>query len=727
MRISKYPLISTPLDGTEELLVNKNGITKKTTVSNVMGITPNSGGIITPSVDTNFANADLTATGNRVHDFSGNDLTIKSLNNLSFLGKTEALSITGTVVIGEFNLNILIRLNRAQYPDIFTNFTAAFTGGSYTGYLDHQVITCNFDNRFTSIDYYYYYPAFLPPGNFEVSDMIAIIEYPIQCSMRLPIIGSANGLQVLAFENGIAKKANLDVIFLTGTEIDKPLTGTLVTLIDGYTLGAKNSLQIGVNNDEVYTENGTDAFFSLTSIINGGQKRNNAVLSCGSVNNLSSSITIDTKNDFFTSIKLLVFTPLNEKEFSIFSDTTNSNKNTALISDSDPLAKGLVGNIDFSPNIGDLNYVQKVYVDQKIAANTLQKVLDNGSTLDKNTIITSPLHSIKIISADSFGMNSELFIAGENNTLCAQNADFSLQSCLQITPRNSNVFVSSGANTKLLEITSTNVKIYTNGVAKEIVTQNENYLGIRTDNPTSALTIASAFDENTDITFQDGYADSTIISYYGQLIMGCNVKRRNIGGDGSINIIGGKSSSLLLGRDYLSLQMGQNAVAGQGANLVNYLVINNSQPSVAVTLGDNAATLDLKGTFLKYNNKNVATINYKVYTALLYQTGTNVPLAIVLENTLGFLPIYRRSSMGTYYINNPELVLLNPSKIAVIISGHTQEFTSNAGETSNFYAGVNSEEMIIIITTRLDSIKKDSILSDANDFKNTFFEIRVYD
>lgn len=38
----------------------------------------------------------------------------------------------------------------------------------------------------------------------------------------------------------------------------------------------------------------------------------------------------------------------------------------------------------------------------------------------------------------------------------------------------------------------------------------------------------------------------------------------------------------------------------------------------------------------------------KVYRALLSQSGTDAPVAVVLENTLGGVPIYSRSSSGVY-------------------------------------------------------------------------------
>jgi hypothetical protein len=41
---------------------------------------------------------------------------------------------------------------------------------------------------------------------------------------------------------------------------------------------------------------------------------------------------------------------------------------------------------------------------------------------------------------------------------------------------------------------------------------------------------------------------------------------------------------------------------------------------------------------------------YKVFTALLTQTGTDAPVATILQNTLGGTPVWSRSGVGTYAI-----------------------------------------------------------------------------
>ena len=51
-------------------------------------------------------------------------------------------------------------------------------------------------------------------------------------------------------------------------------------------------------------------------------------------------------------------------------------------------------------------------------------------------------------------------------------------------------------------------------------------------------------------------------------------------------------------------------------------------------------------------------LGYKVYRALLSQTGTNAPTAIVLENTLGGIVTFSYVSPGLYNINSTGLFTL---------------------------------------------------------------------
>lgn len=88
--------------------------------------------------------------------------------------------------------------------------------------------------------------------------------------------------------------------------------------------------------------------------------------------------------------------------------------------------------------------------------------------------------------------------------------------------------------------------------------------------------------------------------------------------------------------------------------------------------------------YINKNNagaKEIATVNYKVYTALLTQTGTAAPVATVLENTIGNI-VWTRASVGVYLATLSGA--FNPSKTILFIqnkglSAETIHFDINNG------------------------------------------------
>lgn len=57
---------------------------------------------------------------------------------------------------------------------------------------------------------------------------------------------------------------------------------------------------------------------------------------------------------------------------------------------------------------------------------------------------------------------------------------------------------------------------------------------------------------------------------------------------------------------------------------------------------------------------------YKVYTALLTQSGTDAPTAIVLENTLGFDILWQYNNVGNYAVDYS--IIFDSNKTACFIS-----------------------------------------------------------
>ena len=101
---------------------------------------------------------------------------------------------------------------------------------------------------------------------------------------------------------------------------------------------------------------------------------------------------------------------------------------------------------------------------------------------------------------------------------------------------------------------------------------------------------------------------------------------------------------------------------------------------------------------------------YKVYTALLSQTGTNAPVATVLENTLGGTVVWTRTSLGTYTGTLAGAFTLN--KVGILFGSKT---------SPNHIVAVSSDvNTITIFTNNSSGALTEGVL------QTTTFEIKVY-
>jgi len=112
-------------------------------------------------------------------------------------------------------------------------------------------------------------------------------------------------------------------------------------------------------------------------------------------------------------------------------------------------------------------------------------------------------------------------------------------------------------------------------------------------------------------------------------------------------------------------------------------------------------------------NIELAARPYKVYTALLTQTGTNAPTAVVLENTLGGTVVWSRNSTGDY-----RATLINAftlSKTHVIATPSVNPFFTVVGNKTT-----GSADTVVLLTQTTAGANADDRL------QGTPIEIRVY-
>ena len=108
----------------------------------------------------------------------------------------------------------------------------------------------------------------------------------------------------------------------------------------------------------------------------------------------------------------------------------------------------------------------------------------------------------------------------------------------------------------------------------------------------------------------------------------------------------------------------------------------------------------------------VAARPYKVYTALLSQTGTNVPVATVLENTLGATISYSLGGTGFVVATSSTTSFTDPNKVFISISN---------GNGAGFFSVLRIQtNQVRIVQQNIAGANTDGLLQTAN------FEIRVY-
>lgn len=112
-----------------------------------------------------------------------------------------------------------------------------------------------------------------------------------------------------------------------------------------------------------------------------------------------------------------------------------------------------------------------------------------------------------------------------------------------------------------------------------------------------------------------------------------------------------------------------------------------------------------------------STASYKVYAALVSQSGTSDPIVVVLENNLGFTPVWTRDSdiAGQYYCSAGSSTWV-ANKTAILIGG-----SNGMWDALSNRSGQRIDNTIL----QFNTVNNLGELGD-NVFYQTLVEIRVY-
>ena len=198
----------------------------------------------------------------------------------------------------------------------------------------------------------------------------------------------------------------------------------------------------------------------------------------------------------------------------------------------------------------------------------------------------------------------------------------------------------------------------------------------------------------------------------------------------SLGLASSGVTGALSGTDWNTFNNKQPAITGLTTNYlpkwngsgfgISQILDNGGNVLIGTTIDNGVAKLQVAGTISAspattanqvptWGQVQAAARPYKVYTALLTQTGTNAPVATVLENTLGGTVVWTRTGIGIY----------NATLNGAFTTNKTIIFISQP--TYNWY------ETISWLNTNIlnSNTRKAGVLSD-DVFSNSSVEIRVY-
>lgn len=152
--------------------------------------------------------------------------------------------------------------------------------------------------------------------------------------------------------------------------------------------------------------------------------------------------------------------------------------------------------------------------------------------------------------------------------------------------------------------------------------------------------------------------------------------------------------------------------------------LTNSAGAKTLTINDNNLNATFGGTvsgssavlsteFTTFGQVNALARPYKVYTALLTQTGTSAPTATILENTLGGTVTLSRTGSGAYKLTLPSTV--TPTKVGCFFS-----FGGNNSTNMSSAITIEAGGTYVQLATYNSGTQSDALMTTAT------VEIRVY-
>lgn len=103
---------------------------------------------------------------------------------------------------------------------------------------------------------------------------------------------------------------------------------------------------------------------------------------------------------------------------------------------------------------------------------------------------------------------------------------------------------------------------------------------------------------------------------------------------------------------------------------------------------------------------------FLTYVALMLQNGTSNPVATIIRNTFGFIPVWQRTGVGIYTFT--ETRMFDEAKVFISVS------LPGPGLGSRVILGERTSNDVLTFKTTIDGSYQDGLLDE------TALEIRIY-
>lgn len=120
-----------------------------------------------------------------------------------------------------------------------------------------------------------------------------------------------------------------------------------------------------------------------------------------------------------------------------------------------------------------------------------------------------------------------------------------------------------------------------------------------------------------------------------------------------------------------------------------------------------------------------AAVPFKVYVALLFQSGANSPTATILENTLGEVPTFGAYGLAGSYTINTIGAVFTANKTYSPQNGNAF-FNENSGNTFYLQASRASNFSVAISSFDSAGTKADDLINSGTGSGGLFFQIFVF-